>query len=145
MRWVGTGLIMLLTLPAAGEEVYRWTDDHGRVHFGDRPAGALARPVELQRAPAPDAVAAERRERQQRLLDAFEQDRREAQEQAARARREEDVRRERCAHARDQARGVEEAGVVYELDAAGNRRYLSDGAREQALAQVRHAVERWCR
>ena len=27
----------VLSVPAAGGDVYRWVDDRGQVHFGDRP------------------------------------------------------------------------------------------------------------
>ncbi|MEC9340648.1 MAG: DUF4124 domain-containing protein, partial [Pseudomonadota bacterium] len=32
---------------AAYGEVYRWVDEHGNVHFGDRPGGREAETVEL--------------------------------------------------------------------------------------------------
>lgn len=41
------GLILLLTLSTASAEVYRWTDDKGVIHYGDKPLAADARPVEL--------------------------------------------------------------------------------------------------
>lgn len=37
-------LVMLLAVSAAHAQVYRWTDKHGKVHYGDDPstAGATA-------------------------------------------------------------------------------------------------------
>lgn len=37
-------LVMLLVVSAAHAQVYRWTDKHGKVHYGDDPstAGATA-------------------------------------------------------------------------------------------------------
>jgi hypothetical protein len=145
MRWTGAALLMLLAMPAAAEGVYRWVDEQGRVHFGDRPAGADSRPVELPGGATVDADAAARRERQRQLLEAFEQDRREHRERSEQARQEQAARAARCARARDQARVLEVAGRVYEMDAAGNRTYLSDAARDETLARAREAVERWCR
>ncbi|MCU0934770.1 MAG: DUF4124 domain-containing protein [Gammaproteobacteria bacterium] len=143
MRWAVAGLALLCG-PVLAQGVYKWTDAQGRTHFGDRPPPAGAAAVATPPAPAPDAAAADRRAQQQRLLDAFSEERREQREQADRAQREERARNERCARARDQARGLEAAGQVYVLDGQGRRQYLNDGGRSQALAKAREDVRRWC-
>ena len=69
---------LCLSLPAVAE-VYRWVDPDGQVHYGERPPPQGARKIELPEAsessPQPDREAAERRARQQRLLDAYEHER----------------------------------------------------------------------
>ena len=42
-----TALALLLTLFAADADVYRWTDDKGVVHYGDKPPKEGVKPVEL--------------------------------------------------------------------------------------------------
>ncbi len=42
-------LLMLIALPALAAQVYRWTDEHGQVVFGDEPPkGVAAEPVEIR-------------------------------------------------------------------------------------------------
>lgn len=52
-------LALLVTVAPAGAGVYRWVDDSGRVHYGDRPvAGAQTVPLPASR-PAEAAAPAE--------------------------------------------------------------------------------------
>lgn len=144
MRWAAVGLALLCG-PALAEGVYKWTDAQGRTQYGDRPPAAGAATVRTPVAPpAPDAGSDERKAQQRRLLDAFSEERREQKERTEQAQREEQTRAGHCARARDRARGLEVAGQVYVLDGQGQRQYLDDGARSQALAKAREDVRRWC-
>ncbi len=143
MRWAVAGLALLCG-PALAEGVYKWTDAQGRTQYGDRPPAAGAAAVRTPAALPPEPGAGERKAQQQRLLDAFAEERREQKERAEQAQREEQTRARHCARARDQARGLEVAGQVYVLDGRGQRQYLDDGARSQALAKAREDVRRWC-
>jgi hypothetical protein len=145
MRRLMAGLLALAALPAGADGIYRWADEQGRVHFGDRPSSAQAREVHAARAPLRDPGSAERLDRQRRLLEAFATERREQAERAAQAREEADARTTRCAWAREEVRGLERGGRVYELDPDGNRRYLDDAGRNDALVRAREVVAQWCR
>jgi glutaredoxin len=59
MRAIALLLMALLAFSVAAQEVYKWTDDQGVVHFSDRkPADAPAHAVQLEAAPASTAAAA---------------------------------------------------------------------------------------
>jgi hypothetical protein len=134
----------LLALAAVGEEMYRWTDERGQVHYGDRPGRAQAQSIAAPRAPVPEPGQAERQARQQRLLEAFDEERRRNVEQSTQKARDEQVRVTRCALARDYLRGLESAGQIYRLAANGERVYLEDTDRARALAEARDDVDHWC-
>ena len=74
------GLLLLLCLlitPITQAGTYRWVDENGQTHFGDRPpANAASDEVELK-APAPssDADARARKERMNEFLEQTEQER----------------------------------------------------------------------
>jgi glutaredoxin len=69
-RILAAGILAFAAAAAAAQNVYRWTDEKGRVHYGNEPpAAAKARPVadrinsydgpaEVRRAPASSATAA---------------------------------------------------------------------------------------
>jgi len=145
MRWTVLGLALLAS-PVLGQAVYKWADEQGRIHYGDRPGRSNASSVGTRAPPAPtlDTEAAERRVQQRRLLEAFVEERREQKERAVQTEHNEQVRVANCAQARDQVRGMETAGRIYDLDGQGNRRYLDEAARSSALARAREAVNRWC-
>jgi len=138
-------LVVLAAMPAAAD-VYRWVEKDGHVHFGDRPPPGSAERITVPVAPAPDAGLKNRRLRRQRLLDAFEEERR-LQEQAAKeAAQEAERRRQYCRQAQDRLRGIEASRRVYEMDEQGNRayRWWNDNEKDQAIAEARRAVQQYC-
>jgi hypothetical protein len=146
-RLIAAALLVLAAPGASAEGVYRWTDAQGRVHFGDRPPGdgpstAIAPPAPPA-APAP--TAAERAARQQRLLDAYRDERLEKQELEAKQKAEEDDRRRRCAQARDRLARYQSSGRIYDPQPNGERRYLNDGERDAEIRTARNEVGRWCK
>jgi hypothetical protein len=143
---VTVGILLAALATGAGAEVYRWTDAEGRVHYGDRPsAGSQSVPVGSGAATGqPPTNDAERLQRQQRMLDAYRQEREEKQ-QAEAKRKADDAERERnCAHGRDVLARYERSSGIYEPQADGTRRYLSEAEKESAIRAAQGDVKRWC-
>jgi hypothetical protein len=143
-------LLLLLALgQSAAADVYRWVDEHGRVHFGDRPPASEAvetTTVETQTGPPPDAASSssDRGVARQRLLDQYQKER-DAKQEAAQRKREEEQRREQlCVQARTDLENYRTHPMLYEMASNGERRYLSDEERAQTIAEARQAVEHWC-
>jgi hypothetical protein len=132
---------------SASAEIYRWTDEAGRVHYGERPPGDGAEPVVVRPSPAGGAAApseAQRRERQQRLLESFEYERARRAEQRAEAARLADRRARDCRQVQAILRRLDHAGPVYVTDADGSRRYLDDAERAAEKARLEPTYERAC-
>ncbi len=145
-------LILLLSLgQGAAADVYRWVDENGRVHFGDRPPAneaAETTTVETQDTPPSSPGTApgssDRGVTRQRLLDQYQKER-EAKQEATQKKREEEQRREQlCVQARTELENYQIHPVLYEMAPNGERRYLSDQERAQTIAEARQAVEHWC-
>jgi len=146
-RVILASLLIMLALGASGAEIYKWVDEAGRVHFGDRPPAEGAEPVELDVSPAPAAPApsdAERAEKRRRLLEAFAKERAEKEAAIEQAKQEKAERAANCARARERLRKVREATYLYDYDESGNRVIFSDEQREEATRQAKAEVERWC-
>jgi len=140
-------LAVLFTAAAAHAQVYRWVDEQGKVHYGERPpSGAKANPVEDKLAAPPGApqpkaapdTSQQERDFQRRRMEREQQEARE-QKAAAKSKAECERERSRLAQLRN-ARRVP-AGV----DEKGDRRYLSDGDRNEAIAAQDAAVAKACR
>jgi hypothetical protein len=148
------GLIGLLLLSqAAYSGVYKWTDENGKVHFGDRPPVEQEKEqVVVPKGPVAKtegaASAAEnnasRQETTQRLLDQYAAERDEKKKASIRKQEEKARRKENCAVAQDNLRNYQEHGRIYKLLPNGERYYYSSEEREQALARARAEVKRWC-
>jgi hypothetical protein len=140
-------LLLVWTTSASAAGVYKWVDEQGRVHYGERPpARAQAQEIEVRQAPPPLPAEDEaaRRDNQQRLLRAFEEEREQKKAQKQKSQEEEAKRERQCAVARDRVRRYETVARVYDLDNQGNRRILSDEERAATEAQARQEVARWC-
>jgi hypothetical protein len=138
---------LMLFGPAAVAEVYKCTDASGGVQYRDTPCDSrihslrrIDEPAAAAGMAAPDA----RMQKTQRLLDAMRDERQLKERQAEEEKAEQAQRRRRCNQARDYLNSLEHAGRVYDLDESGQRVYLPDEKREQALQQARANVQHWC-
>ena len=140
-------LAALLAACAAHAQVYRWVDEQGKVHYGERPpTGAKASPVQDKLAappgaPAPKAApdaSQQERDFQRRQIERQEKEANE-QKAAARAKAECERQRSRLAQLRTARR------VVVGVDDKGDTRYMSDAERTDAIASQEGAVARACR
>lgn len=137
-------VVLWLAVPAAlAGDVFKWTDAEGHVHFGDKPpATGGAEQITVRGGHA--AVDTDRRERTERLLQEFATERAEQAEQEAAAAREEAQRVAACNEARNRHFEYQNSGYLYEWDARGEKRVLSDAEHRRARAEARAEVDKWC-
>ena len=83
---------------ALADDIYRWTDADGRVHYGSRPPPGVAAESKsiTTRPPGDDPALTERRERQRRLLESYDYERGREAELAERQRQQDKQRAARC-------------------------------------------------
>lgn len=135
----------LLAVPAAAQ-VYKWTDDDGRVHYSDTPPSdtdATLLPIESAETDL-EATLREQvaRERELELREQTEAD--EAEDAAAEAAHRAAVERA-CAQARERVATIESARRISRVGADGIRRTYNEEERAAALAEARQQVREWCR
>ncbi|MCB1725039.1 MAG: DUF4124 domain-containing protein [Chromatiaceae bacterium] len=140
---LGTGVT------AVAGEVYRWTDAGGQVHFEqgpprDRDAQRLDMHESRPRAERTDPPLAERRDRQQRLLESFEYERDRKRAAALRERSRQNRNAGYCDELRLQWRRLNHPGPIFHTRADGGRDYLSDAQREGEKDKLRPAYREAC-
>ncbi|MDX1697186.1 MAG: DUF4124 domain-containing protein [Thiohalobacterales bacterium] len=137
------GFILALYLAPATAEIYRCKGEHGNVTVSDRPCGEETTTFNRYR-PAETHDNAPGHDKRDRLLRAFEEERRQARQQQAdeEARRAE--REMKCRQARENLAMVKRAGRIYNLDEDGNRVVQSDAARAETERQALDYVNHWC-
>ncbi len=125
--------------------VYKWTDAQGNVHYGDRrPAGA-AEEIDLpEAAPVPAPAQTDREQTRQRMLDSYREDREKKKQAAEEHKRQRKELEARCTEARDRLRTYQESSL-YDLLPNGERRFLSQGERAKAIADLEQDIKRYCR
>lgn len=137
----------LVLASQAQADLYKWTDAQGKVHYTDQPPTVNAQTVKRSA-----AGQAETTTQAKQSLDAKDQayQKRREEEDKARAKAEKEaeekrIRAENCARARANLETLENKPRVYTTNAAGQRSYMDDGARANALANSRKAVSDFCK
>jgi hypothetical protein len=141
-------ILLLLTCvfisSSALAEIYKWVDDHGRTHYGDRPAGeADSLQVDVSKKGHMDSDT-DRAEKRQRLLDAMQEDRFRKQQAADKQREQQQHAQRQCNHAKDRLKQYERAGYLYRLDKDGQRVVTSSEEREKVTERLRNEIRKNC-
>ena len=130
-------------------EIYKWTDDQGRVHYGDRAFGEAAQTMKIRPAPESQGPAsgnseAERAQRRQRLLDIYREERVEKEAAREQHRQQRAERRENCRRARLEYDRYNNSRALYDYQPDGERRYLSEAEREEYIAGLQRRIKQFC-
>jgi len=146
----GPMLAMVLLAAVWGQAqagIYKWVDDSGNVHYGDRAPAGDSRQIDVDTRPSSDrdeAVEAQRREKRRRLLDAFAKERADKQAMEAKRRQEKKEHEQHCLEMRDHLRRMLEAGYLYETDEAGNKTIYSAERRRSATQTYQEIIGKYC-
>lgn len=144
----------ITALPVQAQEIYRWRDADGRMHYADRPPASGAEAQRLNRPPAPAPAPAPARHTADDTRDssesaadssASEADDREEREAAARAAAADaDERQRLCARMANRLAALESGQRVARFGADGGREFLSDHERAEESARLRERIARDC-
>lgn len=142
--------VMVLTIAsgAMANEIYKWTDENGDVHYEDRPTGAESEErldITYRRT---DGSAVQKRVHAR--IEA-QTSRREAESVAAAAQQEaadnavaETERKEKCDRSRARMESYLQSRRLYRTDENGERVYLDEAQRQDARQKAEEQIARFC-
>ena len=134
-------LLLALAAPIASAQVYKWVDENGRIHYGEKPpqgskASAVKPPAEAPNTPAkPRDFQSQELEFRGRQIKRNEDKARQAREAAN--------REAYCGNAKELL-AIAEQAVLYRL-VKGERVFYSDAEQKAEIESRRAAVTRYCR
>ena len=139
----------LVLLPAYAQ-VYRWVDEKGVTHYGERaPQGRKAQEVENKLANPPGAKSASAKPPSWQDQESEFQGRRLKAEQAAQAEAkkhaQEANQRRACNEARDNLVRMRASSRMYKLNEKGERVYESEQQRDATIARYEQLIATRCR
>ncbi|MDJ0806177.1 MAG: DUF4124 domain-containing protein [Gammaproteobacteria bacterium] len=140
-------LLLMFSGLLAAAEVYKWTDEQGRVHFSDRPLDEKSEQVQVTPSPQLNQSPleqAEREKRRQRLLEVYREDRAKQQAQAAKRKHAKLEKQQKCRNAKRRHDRFNHAGGIYDENEQGERRYLNQQERARFMTELQAEIERWC-
>ncbi len=133
----------------AQAELYKWTDAQGKVHYTDQPPTLNSQTIKPS-----TAGQAETTSKATQSLDAkdqaYQKRRKEAEDARAKTDKEAEqarIARENCDKSRKNLSTLQNPNTprVYTTDAAGQRTYMDDSARANALANSQKSVAEFCK
>lgn len=151
MRCKAATFVLILALATTGTvaaaEIYKWVDEDGTTHYGDRPTGDVheQRIAIASRPTDPDRVKQEvqaRLEREQRMAELDAQQPEGPSEDDLRA--EADERSQKCNVFRQRMESFTHSRHLYREDTDGERVYLDESEMQAARDKVQGQVNEYC-
>lgn len=140
-------IIALFYVSGVHAEVYKWVDESGAVHYGDKPTSG-SQEVQVQQQEKPSAAMKEttetRDEKRQRIADMLEEDRIDKNKKEEKKKYERERKKRECNRLKDHQRHVENAGGLYKLDKDGNRVFMSKEQRDKSEQALRKRIQKNC-
>ena len=138
-------LALLAVTGMASAEVYKWVDANGKVTYSDQRPPSNVTGQKLGAPPPPaDPDAAKRLATQQAELkkaaDAEAEKRKKSDQAATLAR----MKDENCAQNRGRLQELRSGVVVYRYNERGEREYVDDAGRDQALKEMEDYIAKSC-
>jgi len=142
---------LILTLAASGiafsGDIYKWVDEDGHVHYGDKPVGAQSERMSIRSTSTdPARIAAQAQARAAARMEAREAEATAAAEEPS----EESLRamalerRETCEKARADMQRMVSARHLYREDDSGERVYLDEAEMQAARERAENQVSEFC-
>jgi hypothetical protein len=138
------------TAPCAiAQDIYKWVDEKGKTHFGDRPPAGAAQTQAITIRDIPEADRnvpsdAQRRAKENLLLERFAEERAEKKQAAVEEKKRRKKLIRQCIQARDQLRRIKRASHLYDLDDAGRQVVRSDEERKKVTRDLEQAIAKNC-
>ena len=149
MKVIIVPILLIILVPfAVMAEVYKWKDEHGRVHYGDRPNGQDADEIVIEeKTGSPDhdkKKTIDRKVKQERLLQLYAEEREQKKQEKIDQQNEKITRKNTCNKARNYHKEILNSGYLYEEDDNGEKRILSIEEFEAHLAETEKLIEKYC-
>ncbi|MDH5472492.1 MAG: DUF4124 domain-containing protein [Gammaproteobacteria bacterium] len=126
-------------------EIYKWTDEHGIVHYTDKSVkNSEQMNISIDDEPGQTTKSEDRAEQRRKLVDAMEEDRKEKEKLKKEEQQQARSLKRKCQWARDQLRSYQTAGSLYNLDKDGKRVHLSDQDRQKVTSKLKAQIQKYC-
>ena len=134
-------LLLALAVPVASAQVYKWVDEKGRIHYGEKPP-AGSKPSAVKPPAAPPNAPTKAQDLQSQELE-FRGRQIKRGEDEARQARDAANGEARCNNAKERL-AIAEQAALYRRE-KGERGFFSDAEQKAAVENMRAAVTRYCR
>ncbi len=152
MRLILLSLLITLTFAtgnSSAREIQKWTDENGRVHYGDYTEQYKAKTLNVTTtSPGGDSVNSydtNRNETRDKLIESMQERRLGKKENKDKEDNKLAIMKQNCSRAKSQLATMKTGGRLIRYDENGERHFLDDNERATGLAAANKAVAEWCK
>ena len=146
---ITTLIICLLAPGIATADIYKWTDEDGQIHYGEKPKGnsakTIATPGYNKQPVAPPPDEKQRLENIRKWTDARQEEREEEKRRKAELKAKKAERTKKCNRMKNEITDLDQGGRRYRLNENGQRYYYSDKDIEVKKDKLRQSIKKNCR
>ncbi len=139
-------LFIFVCSSASASGIYRWVDDKGKVHYGDRPTQSGAKSVTVKKGSAAPSTGNQSNISTESLIRGYEQRRRHKNQEAQQS-AEEKQRQARYEAKCKQMIAYQkrtEGSRIYDKNADGEKVFLSDDEIDRTRAERQANIDKYC-
>jgi hypothetical protein len=143
-------MVLLISLSSVGETtagIYKWTDENGNVHFGDKPVDASSATelkIDTSKKSGITNSSGNKSEREY-LLKKIEEEKQEQAEAKSKRLAQKKERRAKCNALKSNYQAHIQSNRSYRMSPDGERTYLSDAERTARNNNLKKAISKHCR
>ena len=141
-------VIAFLTSPQGAQAaIYKWVDENGKVHYSDKAPTDDTPQMDIAAGLAstgPTLTDTQRKEKQRKVLDAFEKERNDKEAAAGAVVKEKKERKVWCLRANEELAQFRAAGYLYDYDEDGNKVVFSHEQRAVAEKDYEKRIKKLC-
>ena len=145
---VAIAVTVILSPLVSQAEIYKWTDENGKVHFSDKPVGEKSKTFDVKVKPSTPVSAKSRDERKQRaegFMRARQEEREERNKKIAAKKKLKALRKVNCKKAKKEYNEFSRARAVYYKNKDGTRDYLDPARMKKENTKMKADIKKWCK
>ena len=147
-----TGVLLTVTgwlqldVTAQSNDIFKWRDAQGNIHFEDHPPVEGAEKIILEDKTQTDGTYNEQMDKQLKLLQIYDEEKQENEQLRKKKHHDEELRQRNCKSAMKNLENIRIASRLYvKTDDPRNPRILTDAERAAVTARAEGDVKRWCK
>ena len=142
-------LAIFLLSPSIGQtEIYKWVDENGKVHFDDRIGTGNKEKIEVRTTDTssnPNTELQENVDQENKLLEIYEEERKEKNLKVSAEREEENKLKKECAKAKKYKEKIDTNSRHFILDEKGERIYLNEEEIDTKAQKLNEFIDKNCK
>lgn len=142
-------LAILFLSPTIGQtEIYKWVDEDGKVHFDDRVGTGNKEKIEVKTTDTssnPNAELQENVDQENKLLEIYEEERKEKNLKISAQQEEENKLKEKCAKAKKYKNKIDTNSRLFIRDEKGDRVFLNEEEIDTKAQKLNEFIDKNCK